>query len=82
MGSSFIEVGGQNYEVKSIVIHESFTPQLDNDIGLLVTSTSIQMDGIKVAVITLPKEDATVADDSDIFVTGYGSLLVYKKNIL
>lgn len=62
--------------MKSIIIHESFNPQMDNDIGLMVTSISIPMDGVTIAVVTLVKEDAIVADDSEVFVTGYGSLLV------
>mgnify|MGYP003407135910 CR=1 FL=1 len=49
---------------------------MDNDIELIITTIPIPMDGVTVSVITMPKEDAIIADGSDIFVTGYGSLQV------
>lgn len=74
MGSQVLESGGEVIPVSTVINHPSFDPYSFNfDFALLKLSQSIQLDGKSKAVIPLPPANQRIADNTAVFITGWGA---------
>jgi hypothetical protein len=68
--------GGQLIPVASTVIHPTYgngANSFDYDFAFYIGSTPIVVQAPATALIPLPAQNATIADDANCFIAGWGS---------